>query len=187
MKTALTGAHGTGKTSLCTKLKTDGLSGRSITISKEMPRVITDLLGDPTFFQRTNNTLLRQMLLFTYQTVEESMVSSQADVIVCDRTVVDHLAYSVVLFPAFERTQEFAALSAILKTWLTTYQLIFYVPVEFKVVSDGVREDDIDFQARIDAKIRDLYLLLGQKTITISGSIEERATMVRTHLAPKLI
>lgn len=179
MKFALTGAHGTGKTTLTKSLLA---RVKNAAVCREMPRVICERVGDPTFFQRRNNTLQRQLLLFTYQVMEEGKLQKSADVTICDRTVVDHLAYTLNLFPESAEAPEVAALCSAVADWLASYDHIFYVPIEFEVESDGTREDDQAFQAAIDQEIVSLYKRFGVSTTRVTGTVDARTSTVLSRL-----
>jgi len=182
MKIALTGAHGVGKTTLLNVLR-DELGGPSeVAICREVPRVIVRAAGEDTFFRRGENTPLRQLLILFYQVIEEGLRSREADTVLADRTVIDHLAYTIVLFPEMVDSAEYTALLNAARLWLPEYDLIMKLPIEFAVVDDGVREADAEFQAQIDAAIDGIYAELGVRPMVISGSVEQRTASVLGHL-----
>ena len=71
MKIALTGAHGTGKTTLTDALHRELSKSYSVEICREVPRVIIESVGDDEFFRRGNNTTLLQCLIFMFQIMED--------------------------------------------------------------------------------------------------------------------
>ncbi|MEQ1933527.1 MAG: ATP-binding protein [Fimbriimonadaceae bacterium] len=181
MKIALTGSHGTGKTTLIRFLG-EQLQLPPSAMCREVPRVIIEKVQDDTFFRRGNNTPLRQMLLFFYQVMEEQNLQQGADLVLSDRTVVDHLAYTGVLFPEFKRTEEYRAAMEGVHNWLPSYDAIFKIPIEFPVLDDGVREGEAAFQAEIDGAIDGLYHDAGIETIRVGGSVRERADLIFGYL-----
>lgn len=183
MKLALTGAHGTGKTTLTNALRNHLLDSHSVSICREVPRLIIDLTKEDEFFRRGNNTLLRQSLIFLYQAIEDHLMAVDADIVITDRTMIDHLAYTLALFPAFPQTQEYVALREAIASWMQTYDYIFKLPIEFDVIDDGVREGDADFQRAIDKQIDALYQNFGIEPIDISGSVGERVNSIVDFLA----
>lgn len=182
MKVALTGAHGVGKTTLLNVLR-DELGGPGeVAICREVPRVIIAAAGEDTFFRRGENTPLRQLLILFYQVIEEGLRRREADTVLADRTVVDHLAYTVVLFPELVNSPEYTAVLNAARLWLPGYDLIMKLPIEFAAVDDGVREADAEFQAEIDATIDRIYAELGVRPLVISGSIEQRTASALDHI-----
>lgn len=178
MKIALSGAHGTGKTTLVKSLH-DALKEKyRVEVCREVPRVITDSVNDKEFFRRGNNTEMRQSTIFLYQVMEDFFVGRKADIVLADRTMIDHLAYTEVLFPSFSKTVEFATISNAVGLWLATYDHIVKVPIEFQVEDDGTREGDMEFQKEIDDKIDSLYSKFNITPSIVTGCVSNRTSQV---------
>ena len=183
LRFALTGPHGVGKTTLIKVLADRLLPLGRVTVCREAPRLIADQVGDLMFFRRENNTLSRQALIFLEHLMEEQRAAFGADVVVSDRTLVDHLAYTEVLFPDFVNTPEARTYRRLAFESLARYGVIFQLPIEFPPVDDGVREADITFQRQIGDTITALYAKAKVEPIIISGTVAERVAQVEHHLA----
>ena len=59
------------------------------------------------------------------------------------------------------------------------YDHVFYLPVEFPIVLDGLRPDDTGFQADIDRRITDLLKGADVAFHTLTGPVEARQEQVR--------
>lgn len=175
MRIALTGAHGTGKTTLSTKLAGLLAVRGTVGVCREAPRLIIDDVGDPEFFRRGNNNPSRQGLIFIRHLIEENSLFSKCDITISDRTLVDHLSYTNVLFPEDSQSIENSALTKTVFSSLASYDLIVKLPIEFAALDDGVRESDIIFQNQIDAEIDRLYSLSKITPVIVRGPVEERA------------
>jgi hypothetical protein len=134
-------------------------------------------VNDPRFFQRGQNSLVRQLLICLKQAVEEPRGCS-ANVVLVDRTLIDHLAYTAFLFPAFVKSTEFDLLFTITVDSLKEYDAIFKLPIEFRIPANDIREDDMEFQLAIDGLIQQFYADAGVRPIIVSGRLEERTTAV---------
>lgn len=55
------------------------------------------------------------------------------------------------------------------------YTHVFYLPIEFPIVADGLRPLDPDFQADIDRRMLDILDTHDVKFETLTGTIEDRA------------
>lgn len=179
MKVALTGSHGTGKTTLLNHVA--GLleaRGESVSVCREVPRIIAAEADDPGFFRRGTNVPLRQALILFRQVVEEGLREAEADIVLADRTVVDHLAYTVALFPELSDVPEGKALTSAVRAWIGHYDLIVKLPIEFPAIDDGTREAGEAFQAEIDRVIDALYEQFATATSVVRGTVEERAAAV---------
>ena len=59
---------------------------------------------------------------------------------------------------------------------------MFYLPIEFPIVLDGLRPDDPAFQAEIDARLLDILKWHDIDYRTIKGSVEERLEEIEREL-----
>jgi len=95
-----------------------------------------------------------------------------------DRSLIDVMAYAGWVLDNQERRREFALWDACVK--IAEYQLrsqythVFYLPIEFPIVPDGLRPLDPDFQNEIDERMVRLLELHDVKYEPLTGSVEER-------------
>lgn len=174
MKAALTGAHGTGKTTLSGRVAALMSHGRTVGHTPEIPRLFIEEIGDKTIFQRGNNSFARQAMIMARQIETEAMLERSAEVLICDRTLVDHWAYTEVLFPDEVASLEGQAWKRMVGRWVASYDLIYRLPIEFAMENDGVREADENFRVAIDERIVALYSEFGRSVPIIKGSLEAR-------------
>lgn len=184
-KIALVGAHGVGKTTLLeavgAHLQTESVLNR---LMPEIPRMICDAVGDPAFFRRGKNTLLKQMAIIIGQLVVEHQPPNASGLLLCDRTVVDHWAYTRTLFRSeLDALPVVIAYEDMLRRHCSSYDRVFYIPIEFAPKDDGTRESDPVFQQEIDSEILRLLSSWGMPFISISGSVEARMGVMLKHLA----
>ena len=186
LKIAVSGAHGTGKTTLCKYLEENTGALIDLAICREVPRIIIQTVGDPDFFKRGHNTVARQLLIFLYQLEEERKQGVGKQVLLCDRTPVDHLAYTYANHADFRESEENAALLSLISEWLDTFDIIFKVPIEFPVHDDGVREGAADFQTEIDQAIDKLYEDFKVPMVLVTGTVEQRASIISQAIQERL-
>ena len=87
---------------------------------------------------------------------------------IADRCMIDVLAYSMVLFG--DDINMISTLEKMLDK--AKYDIIFYIPIEFRIENDGVRSTDVKFQMDIDKAIK--KVLESEEYFTIKGSVEQR-------------
>ena len=63
--------------------------------------------------------------------------------------------------------------------------LFVYVPIEFALEDDGVRNVDPDHQAKIDFFIKNMLDTTDTPYITVTGTVEERVAQVEAALASR--
>jgi nicotinamide riboside kinase len=150
VKIAFIGTHGVGKTTLCydlaSVLKRQGVH---VDIVKEVAR-----LSPLPINQKTS--LEAQTWILATQIAEEIRSASQADVVVCDRSVLDNYAYMVLACGRQKGLEGFVI------HWMKTYDVLFKVPVSGAPAADGVRDTDEFFMRSID---RLVDALLAEKKI----------------------
>jgi len=149
MKVAFIGTHGVGKTTLCydlaALLKRRGINAD---IVKEVARM------SPLPINRRTSIDAQTWILMT-QVAEEIRCESQADVVVCDRSVLDNYAYMALACgrqPEIERFVDY---------WLGTYDLLFKVPIVGEASPDGVRDTDTAFVGDIDHLVEQMLVEKG--------------------------
>lgn len=180
LKIAISGSHGTGKTTLANAVYEKLLlEGYSVHHLPELARSICEQSQDPHFFRRDHNTIAKQLLLIIAQTISEEELQTNDGIIVCDRTIADHWSYTSNLFgKELEDSGVSALLSGYVQKHLNSYDLIFYLPPEFPPSDDGIREDDIKFQAQIDSKILGELKRAEIDFVEVKGNLDARVNVV---------
>jgi hypothetical protein len=86
---------------------------------------------------------------------------SKYDIVVCDRTVVDVLAYSKVL--GFTDLVDY--FHPMCENWIKTYDTIYFNTISHNDYhfQDGVRDTDIEFRANVEYHMLDIYQSLEKK------------------------
>lgn len=172
----LTGAQGTGKTTVLNIFKEHGWP-----VVTEVVRNLVKEKGITINQDGTNET---QMLVFnTYKDILGSK-----DHYVSDRGLTDVMGYTAVgviedkvdsdiLIKQCEALQEFVE---------DNRDIVYvYFPIEFPVVADGTRSTDEDYRTAVDESIHDLLNDLGDFDIdylTVHGTPEERFNQIMEYI-----
>ena len=103
-----------------------------------------------------------------------------------DRSLIDVMAYAGWVLDNQPRRKESALWDECLRLaerrLRTSYSHVFYLPIEFPIVLDGLRPDDPDFQKDIDHRILSLLASHDIEYETVTGSVEERLTKIEAAL-----
>jgi hypothetical protein len=149
MKIGLIGSHGVGKTTLCfdvaARLKRLDLG---VELVKEVAR------GCPLPINRETTAEAQAWILHS-QIAEEIVAAARYDIVVSDRTVLDNYAYMV------HKIGHHPAYDALVRTWMSTYDALFRVPIVDAPSFDGIRDTSSTFQREIDELIADLLVTFG--------------------------
>jgi predicted ATPase len=177
MKYALTGSHGVGKTTIINELY-DYLE-----VSRIKPIINSSNARKIMLSGRTINDSgddIVQMI------VECSHVSKFCeDNWFADRSVVDGYAYTKYLHEREKVSDEVMnVVGKLMSTFVKLYDNVFYIPVEFDMVKDGVRKEDAQFQKDIDKIIFDTMYDNNVHFHTISGSVIERVEKIKSIIHP---
>jgi nicotinamide riboside kinase len=99
-----------------------------------------------------------------------------------DRSLIDVMAYAGWVLDNQTRSKEIALweeCERLAERRLRTgYSHVFYLPIEFPIVLDGLRPDDPDFQREIDHRILGLLDTHGIVYETVTGSVDERMSKI---------
>ncbi|MEN9791001.1 MAG: hypothetical protein RLZZ63_659 [Gemmatimonadota bacterium] len=144
LKVAFVGTHGVGKTTLCYELAAElKRRDKGVDLVKEVARRCPLPINEGT-------TVEAQTWILHAQIAEEIAIGSQAEVVVCDRAVLDNYAYLVA------RAGRREAFDALVRDWVGTYDALIKVPVTAPPTFDGTRAVSLAFQREIDETIEQL-------------------------------
>ena len=99
---------------------------------------------------------------------------------ISDRSLIDILAYNLDFLT-------WKDVIMLLEKCTNRYDILFYFPIEFELVKDGIRNPDPKYQKIIDDRIQKLLIrfkTLSSSTsiINVSGSINNRINTVQTYI-----
>jgi thymidylate kinase len=143
VKVAFIGSHGVGKTTLCFELAAL-LKKRDKVV--EMVREVARFCPLPI---NRDTTIAAQSWILHTEIAEELVAEQKAEVIVCDRSVLDNYSYLL-------QAGRSPMLEPLVRWWTGTYQLLVKVPILGGLQYDGLRDVDDAFQRRIDEAIEGL-------------------------------
>jgi thymidylate kinase len=148
-KVALVGTHGVNKTTIAYELA--GIlkrKGRTVELLTEIARECPFPLNERATREAYQWIIARQVQL-------EIEKAPRADVLVCDRSVLDNFAYYVRRYG--RKGEEAEALHAYCSSWMRTYNLLVRLPITEALAPDGFRSTDAAFQREIDSLCDELF------------------------------
>jgi hypothetical protein len=103
-----------------------------------------------------------------------------------DRSLIDVLAYAGWVLDNQPRRKETALWDECVRLaergLRSSYSDVYYLPIEFPIVLDGLRPDDPAFQEDIDQRILKLLEVHAVDYLTITGSVEQRLRAIEADL-----
>lgn len=148
-KIALVGTHGVNKTTIAYELA--GVlkrKGHTVELLTEIARECPFPLNEKATREAYQWIIARQVQL-------EIEKSPRADVLVCDRAVLDNFAYYVRRYGS--GGEEAESLSLYCRSWMRTYDLLIRLPIVEALAPDGFRSTDSQFQIEIDLLCDELF------------------------------
>lgn len=104
-----------------------------------------------------------------------------------DRSLIDVLAYARWVLENREPSKEMALWQECEKLaelrLRNAYSHVFYLPIEFPIVLDGLRPDDPDFQEDIDKRIVGLLETHSLPYEVVSGTVKDRIDFIEKRLS----
>lgn len=141
-KVALVGTHGIGKTTIAYELG-GAIKRRGTTVE-----LLTEIARECPFALNDRASREAHLWIISRQVQLEIEKSLRADVLICDRSVLDNFAYYVRLYGTSGQQSE--ALISYCRMWMNTYDLLVRLPVKEPLTDDGFRSTDLRFQHEID-------------------------------------
>lgn len=176
---AFTGAHGTGKSTLVdaiTKKLQAKLGYREVVSTLSLARMMkasNHALGTSAY-----NQLQLEMLC------DHQLELYKDKVVVGSRSVVDRIcnSYEAGLLPTDAELTRYYEIR--LEEQIAMYDLLIYVPIEFNVVDDGVRDLSETRRRNIDERISDLLRQSHISHLKVTGTVDERVAQIWSKLEP---
>ena len=186
-KIAITGTHGTGKSTLTAALADHYRArGLAVEVKREFGRRYVDYTGDAKRLQPGASNPARQIISLFHDVQEEyRAMAAGPDIVICDRGVVDSLTYSLAVGETYDPL-DMAFTRALIADHVKTYDAVIRLPVAFPMPYDGVRPEDVAFQSFIDGALRKEWRDAGAKPRTVQGTVEERVARAAAIIDPLL-
>lgn len=167
----LTGAQGTGKTTLMNALAADGTRTishiRKFAAEQDIDISTASEYGQKEFFKSLKKELSSKRSYISDRglTCVAAYTFEKAISEVISKKVADKQYMDIVKFHTDNPDI-----------------LLVYVPIEFPIEDDGTRSIDPEFQKKIDFLIKNILDTSGIKYITVTGSVEERLAQIEANL-----
>lgn len=175
MRIVIVGTQCTGKTSLINSIKASSFRQYDYTVLSEVVRGMSKRLD-----VKINKEFefLSQDFIFTQHRINAMTYKNM----VSDRGCIDALAYTIYnKRQGLIKDTEYDIFEKSFKETLPYYDLVFYLPIEFPLISDNFRSTDEQFRIDIDKIFKEIFDLYKIKYVTLSGFLEERLVTFLTN------
>lgn len=179
VKVILTGAQGTGKTTVLNYFRNTFLS--------PITEVARNLNKQGVKINEDGDKKSQDVIFQTYY----DLLSQDIDYI-SDRGLTDVIAYTSYLDDTGKINDNHKTLADQLDKLSEFVKanpniIVVYFPIEFQLVDDGVRSTNESFRTSIDNRIKELLKCFYSNYITVSGTAEERIKQIIDAIDNKLI
>lgn len=159
MRIAIIGSHGTGKTTLGQLLS-----------QRLRFNFIPDVAREAHQKKFTINERTPPETQFWILSKQLELERNTEQPWICEKCLLDNLVYAAFSI----KDQEIHRVLEKIIFANANYDLIFYLPIEFPLVADGLRSLDPKFQKAIDREYRRLLKENKIKVVRLKGSVDER-------------
>ena len=170
MKIAISGTHGSGKTTIAldvaSKLKK---MNKVVTLMPEVARESPYLISG----EQSPNA---QLQIYGSQIDSEMRYEVGSDILITDRALVDHVAYMHLFFP--DQVEFFDAMKSFAKAYMSTYDYVFQTSAIYdpKKTDDVLRPEDQELQEQAHEEITRLLTELYPAFIQLPSDPETDLT-----------
>lgn len=172
IRIAIVGSHSVGKTTLAERLLSRNPS--TIELITGIPRQII-ARGFPMGKKSTVDAYVNYVR--DQLKAERIAKNSEKRLVISDRTSLDANAYAHVNLTIDAPAVPDYFIDMLHEIWLREaefYDLLVYIPVEFPMHVDGIRDIDEKYRNDVSEKIEQILVESGHSFITLRGSVKER-------------
>ena len=172
---AVEGTHASGKTTLV----------HALTAHYRAQGVLVECTGEPArtspFIEETvihgkgHFDLVTEVDLFAAQLSATLRAARHHHLLICDKTVVNVLAYARMVLGATPDTHDAAVLDAMAgfcRAWAPTYDAVFYLPDRYQQSADAFRAKVAHLQDETATAVRDAYAQVGLPLIDVPAGLD---------------
>lgn len=179
IKIVIIGPQGAGKTTLISEIKKE-LKRRNKTVE-----IVDEVARSSPWGINEQATFQGQRWIFNQQMLKELEIEyKNPNIILCDRSVIDNLAYTERLHNRDEPfpITEYLQMVEIARYWSRRYDYIIHMPFNAsRLKDDGVRSPNVEFAKDIDVRIHgliknfDIKVIKYKKNFNISNFCDKFA------------
>ena len=175
-KIVFTGSHGVGKTSLATSVF-EALKHRcDTTLTPEMARLLVEMGHE------VNDRINEDGVVAYLDLYLRHSRKATGQVILSDRSIFDLYVYTHELSGGRIKATYIDLVKELVFAEVQSVASYIYVPIEFQVQADEVRPGDTAYHRHIDEMVLAQFKYFGAKTMTVTGTLEQRRSQVLEHL-----
>lgn len=171
IRIAISGAQGVGKTTFCTDLTAALTQSRipppSIEVRGNVARALIakGVASDA-------RTSADEYPRYLEAHIKNLFEPSTADFVICERTIVDTLAYARLNGNLEANWLSFA--STLVRFTAVQFSAYFFIPIEFALHGDGIRSTDVQYQRGLEQAIRSVLNDLAIDNWEVRGARVDR-------------
>lgn len=176
MKLLFTGAQGTGKTTILDHFKNDPAYN-------VITEVVRNLSKEGVAINEDGDAEGQEKIFNEYKRLLEA--DDDSKIVVSDRSFIDVLAYTAYLYhhkPSDALADLFLEQYIYTATYFKEHNdvMVYYFPIEFDLVGDGVRSMNNSFRNEIDTYISMFAnaMVSHENLVRVSGSVNERMSQI---------
>lgn len=172
---AVEGTHASGKTTLI----------HALTAHYGARGVLVDCIGEPArtspFIEETvihgkgAFDLVTEVDLFAAQLTATLRAARYHHLLICDKTIVNVLAYARLVLPAPPKSLDAAVLDAMTvfcRAWSPIYNAVFYLPERYEQPADAFRDKVAHLQEETAIVVQDAYSAVGLPLINVPAGLD---------------
>ena len=175
LKIILTGAQGTGKTTLLNRMKAEGWD--------VITEVVRKMSKEGVKINKNGDADGQTKIFNKYA----ELIGDAETSIISDRGLTDVMAYTAYLTHHDNTKENEELFQGQYLQWLAFTKnhpevMYFYVPIEFPAEDDGVRDTDENYRSEIDNYIKLFFETSKVPFVELRGTVEERLNILKNSI-----